>query len=463
MKKIFHYLIMQIKTVIDKILRIQTLAKEVEDDLKELEKEQTQPVKDEEVSYVDVDQYKRTYVRTIMYCGLTRYSPDEFKNLYKVGKTGTFIADPTDGYWNAPITEADGKTPWVVANDLIKLKLASSVKGGIVDNHATLKVIGTPVVNKSTLSIRYMVTAFNQDWSGVVTEPEVSYISYNEPEPEEIRDAYITFDGYDSLTGTKPSSFVIEGTVITLPSAYKKSTAQYNYTFTGWRRDNDAKLYKGGEKVTIWGDSAFTAQFTAVKRTYVVKLVVNNGKTTNSVTRTVLYGNKVAWVINPNEGYEMPKTAINGTVSGRVVYSNYVYNNITVIVSCQPVVTYVSYTTVEPDYSNLPMWQRPHKTDPDVQAPRYIEVDMADPWKDYAKNAIRCLNGSFKEEFSVLKNDLVEFAGPMGDNIWLGKKEGIGYVILVGPNYSYENKKDVYTVIKVKVYNSDKYNNSYVG
>lgn len=112
------------------------------------------------------------------------------------------------------------------------------------------------------------------------------------------------------------------------------------------------------------------------------------------------------------------------------------------------------------DTHELPLWEREHIDDENVEVSPYIEVDIADPWKDYSKNAIKCLNGTFKEEYSVLPNDLVEFAGPMGDNIWLGKKEGEGYVILVGPAYTYDKQLDVYTVIKVKVYDSEKADDS---
>jgi len=112
---------------------------------------------------------------------------------------------------------------------------------------------------------------------------------------------------------------------------------------------------------------------------------------------------------------------------------------------------------------SIPMWQRIHEEDSDVVVSSYIEVDIANPWYNYEKNSIRCLNGTFKEEFSVLQNDLVTFAGPYGDNIWLGKKVGEGYVILVGPNYNYYNNKNCYTVIKVKVYNSEEDSNSYLG
>lgn len=292
------------------------------------------------------------------------------------------------------------------------------------------------------------------------TNPVDGQTTYIGPE---VKDVHITFSGYDTLIGTQPNSSVVEGTSIVLPSASKKSTAQYNYTFVGWRKANDTKLYQGGEKVNICEDSTFTAEFTPVKRSYTVKLQLNNGYSSNTITRTVLYGAKVSWVITPYDGYELPTKVINGIISGKTVYSERVTHNMAVIVTCTPKVSYISYVTPqeEPDYSNLPMWQRPHKADPDVQAPEYIEVDMADPWKDYGNNAIRCLNGTFKEEFSVLNNDLVEFAGPYGDNIWLGKKEGTGYVILVGPNYTFNEKPDVYTVIKVKVYNSE--NNTYIG
>lgn len=110
--------------------------------------------------------------------------------------------------------------------------------------------------------------------------------------------------------------------------------------------------------------------------------------------------------------------------------------------------------------------QEEHIDDPNFDVPSYIEVDMADPWKDYVKNQVRCKNGTFKEEICTLQNDLVEFAGPMGDNIWLGKKVGIGEVTLVSPIYYIENKKNVYTTITVKVYNSEENeedpNNSYI-
>ena len=110
--------------------------------------------------------------------------------------------------------------------------------------------------------------------------------------------------------------------------------------------------------------------------------------------------------------------------------------------------------------------QEEHIDDPNFDVPSYIEVDMADPWKDYVKNQVRCKNGTFKEEICTLQNDLVEFAGPMGDNIWLGKKVGIGEVTLVSPIYYIENRKNVYTTITVKVYNSEEKeedpNNSYI-
>lgn len=107
-----------------------------------------------------------------------------------------------------------------------------------------------------------------------------------------------------------------------------------------------------------------------------------------------------------------------------------------------------------------------HIDDPNFDVPSYIEVDIADPWKDYMKNQVRCKNGTFKEEICTLENDLVEFAGPMGDNIWLGKKVGTGEVTLVSPIYYIENRKNVYTTITVKVYNSEENeedpNNSYI-
>ena len=112
---------------------------------------------------------------------------------------------------------------------------------------------------------------------------------------------------------------------------------------------------------------------------------------------------------------------------------------------------------------SIPIWKRIHEEDPDVEVASYIKVDIANPWGNYEKNSIKCLNGTFKEEFSVLQNDLVTFAGPYGDNIWLGKKVGEGYVILVGPNYNFYNNKNCYTIIKVKVYNSEEDSNSYLG
>lgn len=108
----------------------------------------------------------------------------------------------------------------------------------------------------------------------------------------------------------------------------------------------------------------------------------------------------------------------------------------------------------------IPMWERDHIDDPDFDVPKYIEVDIADPWKDYITNQIRCKNGVVKEEISVLENDLVDYAGHYGDNIWLGKRVGEGYVVIVGPNYHF-NDKNIYTVIYVKVYNSEE--NSYIG
>jgi len=108
---------------------------------------------------------------------------------------------------------------------------------------------------------------------------------------------------------------------------------------------------------------------------------------------------------------------------------------------------------------SIPMWERVHDEDPDVEVSPYIEVDIVNPWHNYDKNSIKCLNGTFKEEFHVLPNDLATFAGPYGDNIWLGKNIGEGYVILVGPNYTYN--KNCYTVIKVKTYTSE--NNAYLG
>ena len=102
-----------------------------------------------------------------------------------------------------------------------------------------------------------------------------------------------------------------------------------------------------------------------------------------------------------------------------------------------------------------------HMDDPDFSVAEFIKVNIDDPWENYVANTINCHNGTVKEEISTLPNDLVEFAGPYGDNIWLGKRVGEGYVTIVGPRYKIENQKNVYTRIKVQVYKKE--TNSYIG
>jgi len=180
-----------------------------------------------------------------------------------------------------------------------------------------------------------------------VYEEKISY-TYVEPEPEEVNDAYVTFSGYDTISGTFKGGSVSEGKTITLPSAGKSSTSQYSYTFNGWKNELDGTVYQAGSTITIWSDTNFTAQFTATTRQYNVTLNVTNGTITEgSKVKTVKYGQTATWYIAPNDGYQLPTTVDNGLISGNRVTSQTVRTSFTVTAFCPEAP--ISYTYVEPE------------------------------------------------------------------------------------------------------------------
>ena len=180
-----------------------------------------------------------------------------------------------------------------------------------------------------------------------VYEEIISY-TYVEPEPEEINDAYVSFDGYDTISGSFTGGSVSEGRTITLPSAGKNSTAQYSYIFNGWKNESTNTVYSAGSTITIWSDTNFTAQFIGNTRQYNVTLNVNNGVITEGAkTKVVDYGQTASWYIAPNDGYQLPTIVDKGTISGNKVTSNIVRSSFTVYATCPEAP--ISYTYVEPE------------------------------------------------------------------------------------------------------------------
>lgn len=130
-------------------------------------------------------------------------------------------------------------------------------------------------------------------------------------------------------------------------------------TFMGWICSLDEKLYQPGETFTLtkelydlFGDGYNIIQFTAVVETssYSVGIDVTNGRYTGTSPQTIEYGDHAFWEVYADEGYELPISVTNGTISGNMVTSDKVTNDFTVYVNC------VDLSYIEPAYSEYSFW-----------------------------------------------------------------------------------------------------------
>ncbi|MBQ7295975.1 MAG: InlB B-repeat-containing protein [Clostridia bacterium] len=151
------------------------------------------------------------------------------------------------------------------------------------------RIYSTTVVNTShTLVANWTVNTYTVTWKnadGTVLETDTGV-------------AYGTTPTYNGSTPTKAS------------------TAQYDYTFSGWSPSVSA----------ITGATTYTAQFTATKRKYTVSTSAENGSVSGGGTYE--YGSSAILTPTPNDGYvfkqwsdgntDNPRTV---TVTGNVTYT----------------------------------------------------------------------------------------------------------------------------------------------
>ena len=129
-------------------------------------------------------------------------------------------------------------------------------------------------------------------------------------------------------------------------------------TFEGWQCELNGNLYQPGETFTLTQEdydkiTEGTFAFSAVlkPKTYQVGINVTNGWYLGTSPETIEYDKQASWEVYANEGYKLPTSVTNGTISGNIVTSYIVTQNFTVDVVCEEDISNTEHGSSNPESS----------------------------------------------------------------------------------------------------------------
>ncbi len=166
-------------------------------------------------------------------------------------------------------------------------------------------------------------------WPYQVTTNRTLYAKWLEEIVETTYTIYWEVDGVVVLTDAS----VLEGAIPSFGSTpTKSSTAQYDYTFTGWTPEVTAATK----------DQTYVAQFNEVVRSYTIYFESNEGSTVNDITN--IYGTLIA---EPNEptrdGYHFVSWCLDSELTQEVEWPIEITNNQILFAKWNEIMPYDTY------------------------------------------------------------------------------------------------------------------------